>query len=142
MKAQRLKITQKGWETFSDVMLGVEFKNGISIDAVAPSIANQLGSILSVEAIDDAAQVGAGAQLKNTYNDEAKVVEALTKKTPETVSADQVKDAPVFEAYTREQLEAIADQDGIGGLRAVAEKFGIKGRGINELITEILRYQG
>lgn len=142
MKAQRLRITQKGWETFSDVLLGIKFEAGISVEPVAPAIANQLGSILLVEAIDDAAQVGAAAQMQNTYNDTAKVVEALTKVTPKTVSVEEVKETKTFVTYTREELEAIADKDGINGLRTIAEHYGIKGRSINELITEILRYQG
>jgi len=39
--------------------------------------------------------------------------------------------------WTREELEVIADKNGISGLRAIAKPLGIKGRGIDELIDEI-----
>ena len=142
MKAQRLKITERGWETFSDYLAGIKFENGLSVDPVAPAIANQIGSALRVEAVDDGAQVGNGAVMKNVHHQRAKVVKALTDHTPETVNPEQAKAAQVTETYTREQLEETADKDGIGGLRAIGEKYGVKGRGIVELITEILKAQG
>lgn len=141
MKAQRLKITERGWETYSDYLGGIKFENGISVDPVSPAIANQLGSALRMEAIDDAEQVGNAAVLKNAQNQKAIVKTALTEKTPDTVANNGPR-VVAEDKYTREQLEAIADERGIGGLREIAEKFGVKGRGIVELITEILKAQG
>lgn len=141
MKAQRLRITERGWENYSDYLAGIKFENGISVDAVAPSVANQIGSTLRVEAIDDGAQVGEAAQWKNAQTTKAAVVTPLSEKTPDTIAPEAAKTVSV-EKYTREQLEAIADAEGIGGLRAIGEKFGVKGRGIVELITEILKAQG
>lgn len=142
MKAQRLKITERGWENFSDYLGGVKFENGVSVEAVAPAIANQLGSALRVEAIDSDEQVGNAAVLLRAQNQKAKVVKALTDETPDTVAPEQAAKAAVAERFTREQLESIADAEGIAGLRGLAEKFGVKGRGIVELINEILRVQG
>lgn len=43
--------------------------------------------------------------------------------------------------WTRESLEELAGKDGIDGLRRVASPLGIKGRGKEELIAEILKAQ-
>jgi hypothetical protein len=42
---------------------------------------------------------------------------------------------------TREELESIEAKEGIGGLRRVAGPLGVKGRGKDELIGEIMRAQ-
>ena len=138
MKAQRLKITERGWENFSDYLAGVKFENGISVDPVAPAIANQLGSALRVEAIDDAAQVGNAAVLKAMHKQRAEVVPPRGTPTEATTTTNKTE----TDKYTREQLEQIADEHGIAGLREIGEKYGIKGRGIVELINEILKAQG
>jgi hypothetical protein len=140
MKAQRLKITERGWENYSDTMLGIQFKDGLSVDAVSHVTAAQLGSVLRVEAVDDGAQVGAGVVSLDLQDAKAVVVVPLTEKTPDTTSPEKAAKV-VVEKYTRTQLEEIADQNGIAGLRSIAEKLGVKGRGIVELINEILKAQ-
>ena len=41
--------------------------------------------------------------------------------------------------YTREQLEQTADEQGITGLRRIADEFGLKGKSIPGLIEAILQ---
>lgn len=142
MKAQRLKIVEKGWENYSDFLGGVKFENGISVDPVSPAIANQLGSAIRIEAIDDDAQVGNAAVHLRAQKQKCVVVKPLADETPQTVAPEKAARVMPTERYTKEQLAEIADTDGITGVRAIAEKFGVKGRGIVELITEILKAQG
>jgi hypothetical protein len=140
MKAQRLKITQEGWQTYSDYLGSVKFENGISAEAVAPSVAIQLGALMSLEGIDDEAPAGAGQEILNNHDNSAEVVIPLSEQSHEmTVEKPVVVST---EKYTRESLEQTADEHGISGLRDIAEKFGVKGRGIVELIDEILQAQG
>lgn len=140
MKAQRLKITERGWENYSAFLGSVEFKDGISVHMVSAADAAHIGSIVRCEGIDDDAQVGMGAIMKNTQNTRAQVVKPLVDETPVT-TAPAVAATVTAEKYTRESLEAIADAQGINGLRVIGEKYGVKGRGIVELINEILRAQ-
>lgn len=56
--------------------------------------------------------------------------EVETEERPATPEGSKVK-------YTAEQLEKIADEQGIAGLRAIAEPLGIKARSIAELIKEL-----
>jgi hypothetical protein len=48
---------------------------------------------------------------------------------------------PEVRRYTREELEEIADRDGIKGLREIGDKINVKGVAITTLITDILHRQ-
>lgn len=141
MKAQRLKIKESGWETYSDFFGGYKFTNGLSDDPIAYAEAQRLGSLIRLEGVDDDKQVGEGVVQVEIVDKKAEVVVAAGDQTPETVSAETAAKTPALR-YNREELEAIADQGGIMAVREIAEKFGVKGRGINELIREILQAQG
>ena len=143
MKAQRLKIVEKGWENYSDFFGGFKFTNGLSDDPITYADAQRLGSWIRLEGVDDDRQVGEGVVQVDIVTKKAEVVVAAANKVPETLApADAVAQADGSTKYTREELEALADQGGIGALREVAEKVGVKGRGIAELIREILQKQG
>ncbi|SSD93422.1 Uncharacterised protein [Klebsiella quasipneumoniae] len=44
--------------------------------------------------------------------------------------------------FTREELESIADCEGIAGLRQIGNTLGVKAKGIVEMIEGILKAQG
>lgn len=143
MKAQRLQIVESGMETFSDVFGGYQFTNGLSDDPINQFDAIRLGSIIRLIAVDDDRAVGAGQTDVDHKNQRAEVVVSLAVAEPVTVAVEEVKvDTTPKTKYTREQLEALADERGIGGLREIAEGYGVKGRGIVELINEIIKAQG
>lgn len=143
MKAQRLKIVEPGMLTFTDFYCGYKFTNGLSDEAVAGADALRIGSFIRVIGVDDDRQAGEAQFLLDAKHTGADVKVALTVATPETVSAETaaIEQAEQIK-YTKEALEAIADAEGIQGLRNIADKFKVKGRGIVELITEILKAQG
>lgn len=149
MKAQRIRITEPGWANFTSHLGDVEFVNGLSVEALAPSVINQLGSVLRVQAVDDDVQGGQAQVLLDTHSNEAPVVAALGRQTQEeldvvtaTASSKPRINVVVTERFTRAQLEKIADEKGIAGLREIAAKLNLKGRGILELIDEILAIAG
>lgn len=137
---QRLRITEPGWASYTGHFGGVEFKNGLSTEVVDSVIAARLGSIVRVQMVDTDQQAGHAAELIRVHNNRAEVVPATPtrEQIPEAPKAEKEPEKPT---YTREMLEAEADAKGIAGLRAIADKFGIKGRGIVELIDEILKAQ-
>ena len=59
----------------------------------------------------------------------------LFKRIPRT------KPKPV-QRFTREELESIADCEGIAGLRQIGNQIGVKAKGIVEMIEGILKAQG
>jgi hypothetical protein len=137
--SQRLKITEKGWHGYNGYFGGVEFKNGLSIHPVDPVTATRLGSIIRIVRADTDDQAGAAAQTQRTHDDKAPVVEALPVGE-QTEHAPKTPEGPVV-THTRESLGEVADKHGIAGLRAIAEPMNVKGRGIAELIDEILKKQ-
>ena len=54
-------------------------------------------------------------------------------------SANAPKDAATRDQYSRQDLEEIADQQGIEGLRKIAESYNVKDRSIQGLITGIIQ---
>lgn len=55
---------------------------------------------------------------------------------------NEVQPAGLVAVWTREELSRIGNEGGINGLREIATPMGIKGRGVEELIDEILAGQG
>lgn len=61
-------------------------------------------------------------------------LEKVDSTNPEINTESEIKKA----LFEREELEKIADELGISGLRELASKHGIKGRSIQEIIDEML----
>jgi hypothetical protein len=163
------RLTAPGWENFTGSMgHGAVFENGVS---VAPLNARQIARIgASTKLVNEETgeQVGPSVmhnfiqgreltvapQLKTArqeqkdfeFDREKLAAEEQQRKEQEAQALaeahrkalQQVADAIV---YTRAELEAIAANNGISGMRAIATPLGVRGRGISELIEEILAAQ-
>lgn len=149
----KLKITQKGFENYSGQMGAILFKDGVSVYDVNESAAYRLSALFGVE-------WDTGESVKITRN--AAVMSApigretflvATDGKPEEVRGNDgrttyvdsdLTDAPikVTRRYSIAELEAIADEHGIKGLRDIAGPLGIKGTSINALIDEIMQIAG
>lgn len=134
-KSQRIRITEKGWAGYNGHFGGVEFKNGLSTEIVDPAQMIRLGSIIGIRAVDTDEEAGAAASMQRMSNVKAEVKETLPRGVAQSVKAEKTEEKA---RHTREELEEIADKQGISGLRAIADPLGVKGRGIAELISEIL----
>jgi hypothetical protein len=122
----KLKLVQAGYEGFTGYLGVTLFENGVSVGDVPEREARTIGMSIKTEWEDGGDPNPAQALLNSMHNEP--VVEAAA--------------APVVpKVYTEEQLAAIADKEGIKGLRAIAEPLGIKGTSIKELIAEILAYK-
>lgn len=149
----KLKITQKGFENYSGQMGAILFKDGVSVYDVNENAAYRLSALFGVE-------WDTGESVKITRN--AAVMSApigretflvATDGKPEEVRGNDgrttyvdsdLTDAPikVTRRYSIAELEAIADEHGIKGLRDIAGPLGIKGTSINALIDEIMQIAG
>lgn len=138
--AQRLRITEPGWDSYTGPLGGVMFTNGLSDDLVDATTARRLGSIIRIDMVDSGVQAGAASDLQRHAEVKAPVLPE--SPTYDATQAQAATKEPAKPKYTREQLEEVADKNGIAGLREIAEPMGIKGRGIAELISEILAAQG
>jgi len=164
----KVRIVSKGWETFTGQMgPGAIFKDGVSVDDLHPRIIARIGSSVKIEDAETDEQVGPAviAQLMHDKpiapavavikrEDVEVAAEVEKEKLIEAEKEDAKKAAEALEAakekkvdeeadivYTREELEAIAANDGIAGLREIGEVHGVKGRAIAEMIDEIIEAQ-
>ena len=159
-----IRITQKGSETFTGLMGDIEFENGVTVHVIGRADARRLGGILSVvevdeegestgvnpsgaqEIIDDRTLTADGlqklrvkqmkydAEFESNMADKAvdTAIEAAEKAAKEADS-----DTPGFN-FTAEDLEAIADEKGMPGMRLFADKYDVKGTSIAGLMKQLL----
>ena len=143
----KVKIIQKGWEGYNGTFGAAVFKDGV---AEVPSRAEALriGSLVRLVQVEtDGTEGGAvspAQEILNTKGLSAQVVESRRAEAVEdeqTETAEDEDSSDVKETrptYSREQLEAIADEKGIAGIREIAAPLDVKGTSIAGLIGDIL----
>ncbi|MBF6813622.1 hypothetical protein HN283_13930 [Acinetobacter baumannii] len=163
----KLRLTAKGYENFTGHMGAVYFENGLSAMDVLPIHAVRIGSTIGAEwengqstnpaelLVSNANTSALNSQEASEYDqrmveaqidDAIKAEEHLNKVAQLGIVATTDPDAklptPESKKYTREELEAIAEEGGLAGLRAVATEVGVKGGSIVVLIERILEVAG
>lgn len=149
-----LKIVSKGWEGYNGHLNIITFKNGVSTTPVPQLIADRIAGAVSVVACDaegntdeNPAAVGIQNRLVSESAARAPIAEPLTRMTDKEKSLEAKLDAarsltaPVEHLYTRAELEQIADEKGIKGVRVVGDAWQVKGKAIPVLINSILAAQ-
>jgi len=131
----RVKLVGKGYDNFNGDLGMTKFENGVS-EPISYQQANLLSALTRVEVIE-----GDGNKLTS------RAYEA-NKSTPAPVVSSRVSQPDPVEPpkkpvikYDRAQLEKIADEKGIQGLRAIGEEFDIRSNSIKGLITGIINAQ-
>ncbi|OCP21904.1 MULTISPECIES: hypothetical protein [unclassified Ensifer] len=149
-----LKIVSRGWHGYTGQLNIISFKNGVSTEPVPPRIADRIAASVQVVQCDaegregtDAINVGPQHRLLTEGTVRAEIAGPLAVQS----EADKVMEAkldaarsltaPIESLYTRDDLERVADESGIKGLRDIADKWTVKGRGIPEIIEKILTAQ-
>lgn len=166
----RVKITQKGWETYSSDLGGVQFENGVSMGELSRQEALSLGAFIAVVELDEhgnelgtvspAEELLKVSKMSARVDRSTQVNERIQTKPTDTREienlTDTVADDPILEArmlqaaaekapsetkvYSQADLEAIASASGIKGLRDVAPE-GVKNVSVKGLIAKILAHQ-
>lgn len=144
----KIKITEKGWAGYTGHLGNVAFEGGVSVGDVSDFDANRIGATMQIERLEGG-NVGPAQTMLDTYAEVAPVQDAMARGGKGLTESKRKTGKPAPKAvaedgkvYSRSELEAAAEADGIAGLRHVAGPMGIKGRSINELINEILQAQG
>ena len=138
----KIKITEPGWASFSENFGGVDFVDGVSVDDVSPAEARYLSSLIRVETLEGKNPSPAQVLIDNRH---AGIGRPPVTETPFTPPAEPQKEpedvADKDKVWTQAQLEAVADEKGIKGIRAIAEPLGLKDNSITDLIAKILSSQ-
>ncbi|WLR90995.1 hypothetical protein [Shinella zoogloeoides] len=149
---KRLKLSGSRWAGYTGLIGTVDFKDGISVDPVPQRIADRLSAAMPMTEIDDEGnEIGVAGVVARLLKDSAAraapVTPSLVRQTEAEKKAEGLRDklkaakSPTDSFYAVEQLQAIADEKGIKGLRLVAEPWGVKGKAIPALIAAIMEAQ-
>lgn len=151
MQKLRVFLKQPGYEVFNGHMRGHIFKDGVSVDEIPARDAVRIGAGIYAED-ENGVQISPStfvfnANLNNTsapmLNQTAPEDAPSEITNPEITlsSGESTVKTMDFTEMTRADLEAIADVQGINGLREIGEKFGVKGKAVSELIDKIIAAQ-
>lgn len=133
----KLRLTAPGWETYTGQMGVMFFENGLSTTDVLPLDAVRVAGVIGAEWED-----GTPANVSQIYLDNAHTAapsETAAEAVPEAVAETTVEPVRDAKTYTEDELAAIADENGINGLREIATPLGVKGNSIRGLINGILK---
>ena len=138
----KIKIVEGGWEGFSGNLGMVDFENGVSVRDVTQAEANVISASIRVVNVDDDSSVGAlgldaDAQNRPCVTRNLQTLEEILAQG-ENPNAEQPVQAAPSKQYTKEELEAIADKEGIAGLRKIGNDLDVRGTSIASLIEGIL----
>ncbi len=150
----KLRLTQAGFESYTGQMGVVMFKDGMSETDVLPIDAIRISAAIGAE-WEDGSAANVGEMYLNNMDVPAFVggddintmsmpVEGQEPTKAEKPAADAPVEQPAADApkHTFEELSAIADKEGIAGLRKLGDGVGVKGKSIVEIIDGILAKQG
>lgn len=147
----KLKLTQAGFETYTGQMGVVMFKDGLSEGDVLPIDAIRISAAIGATWEDGSAANVGEMYLNNMHspahvgghdiNEMSMPVEGADESTPTTKTEEAGQANAQATHHTREELEAIADEKGIAGLRDVAEPLNVKGTSIVGLMDAIIKAQ-
>lgn len=136
----KLRLTAKGFETYTGQMGVISFVDGLSI-----------GDVLAIDAVRVAGIIGAEWEDGTPANVSQRYLDNMHTPAPVFLDADAptidpaaleqavAKAQAAGKTYMEEELAAIADKDGIAGLRVIADSLAIKGNSIRGLIDAILK---
>lgn len=152
----KLKLIGKQFVNFTGQFGGIDWENGVSVNDVNPIEANRIASIVGAKFLDgsDASECDKIISMKNMESpyrqtsrpltvEEIKNFEKEKNKRPLDVEKEN-KSQPkkqTLKIYTREELEKIADEKGLNGLREVAVPYGVTANKVSSLIFKILDRQ-
>lgn len=167
----RVRLAAAGWENFTGSFgFQAEFRNGVSVNELTPRQIARIASTTKVVNAETGEQVGPSVialllqgqsmtvatpvkTLVEVEKEEADIREQLAREEDDRkaaeaaalaeaqVKAEEAAKEDEIVIYSRQELEAIAANDGIQGLREIAKPLGVKGRAIDELVREILAAQ-
>lgn len=141
-----VQITDRLYKNFTGPLGAYVFKDGRSVVKLHRNDAVQLSHGFACDAVDDdgnvmfkviPGQMPTTAEMQmGKRSAPVEIKPDLTATEGNLEQADEAK-APSVK-YTVAELEAIADKQGLRGLREEANKHGIKGKSIPELIKKLM----
>lgn len=133
----KLKIIQAGWAGFTGNLCGIDFVDGVSVQDPTPYIAQHIAALIQVEEVD----TGKNPSVAQTILDSKDTAMDASAEIPNTTGNKVVEVIHGSDGspYTRAELEAIASEKGINGLREIGDEHNIKSTKIVDMIEKIIK---
>lgn len=151
MKPKYLKMAQDGYENYTGQIGAYQFVDGVSVDMIPRSERDRLAAAFRMEEFaegEDPIPAGVAYRLvalSASVQDPIPEAEHQTEVEKAAEEAELIAKAKELEfqpvIYSKEELEQLADKQGIAGLRSIASPWKVKSKSIVELIEGILRAQ-
>lgn len=142
MKPAKIQLLEPQFLGYTGILCGIQFVDGVSV-AELPFI-DQQRICASMRATTVEGKNVSPSAVYSSRND-VNVGDIIEPTAPDIVpmkrGTAEVVAKPV-QRFTREELESIADCEGIAGLRQIGNQIGVKAKGIVEMIEGILKAQG
>lgn len=148
---KRLKIVSKGFETYTGAFGPVQFVDGLSVDPVPEIFARRIAAATPVMWVDDDGKELEDASVAHTLVRDATMRAPVLEESPRQSDAEKraedrakvlkVIDADVMQIYSRNELEAVVEKDGVKALRVIGDKWKVKHKQAIALIDMILAQQ-
>lgn len=149
----KIRITDPGFAGFNGHMGTAFFVDGVC-DDVSPQEAERMASILSFEEVDTGVNPSVTQRMVDHINKNADEMginsnsvltpsapapaSEVTEPGPDGSKPAEDADKGLNYDYTVEDLSALADKEGIAGLRAFSESYGVNGRSISGIVGELM----
>lgn len=142
----KVRIDEVGYEHFTGQLGLVVFEDGVSVDSVSQGEINRMSVVVRLVEADNLEQIGSLVEINKNLDVDFPTNQNFQTEPesnePAFVAADGTIPATVvIEVITREALEALADKEGIAGLREIADPLGVKAVSVVGLIDAILQAQ-
>lgn len=152
----RIRIVEPGFEGYTGLIHRFNFTDGVSDELLHRVDIDRLSTALRFETVveEDAPEgvapqpVGIAHRLTWDRDRQAEVIEPSQVQTEEEKLTEEMvalekamaETAPP-KRYTDEELQRIADEKGMAGIRAIAEPLGLKDRRLVDLMAQIAEKQ-
>lgn len=129
----KIRIIEPGMTNMTGDFGPVPFIDGISTRDVTSIEAARLAGLVAIETVEEAPRNPSAAQ---------QVIDSRCIPMDEDMKTDRMKMIPdAKKVWTRGELEAIADKDGLNGLREIGQTLNVKANSIPKIIEAILKAQ-
>lgn len=141
MSQPKLVIKESGWAGFTGPLFGIEFVNGESVTQYTQMQMRQVSAMISVQTVDGH-NPSVTQQMVDTQNTPMDRDMVRNEQTGElTTGAAMAEAIKPRRIWTVEELNAVADDKGISGIREIADPLNVHGREIAALIVAIMKSQ-
>ena len=142
MKPAKIRLLEKQFVGYTGILCGVQFENGVSVSELPFIDQQRICASMRAETVEGNNVSPSASYSQRNALSANKIVEPSAPKIESLQRDKREPEKGSMQRFTREELESIADCEGIAGLRQIGNKIGVKAKGIGEMIEGILKAQG